>query len=317
MKKLIIITLFMIAMISLNAEKYAGEIFQISPGVQNQAMGNTGLTYSSSLAEGWWNPALLAISDDNGVEVMRVEHFEGLMQQNQFSVIFGSKTRTSLQLNHLGIDKIKLTELENPDEELSNDNRPQIWKTVSNNDLIFTLGLGRSIKNNLHLGLSPKLAYRSLAENNGFGIGADLGILWEPLNGFKVGANLRDCFSTQIIWENGTYEIALPNLDVEAGYDFSVFSHKIPFHTALRTQIYAEDRGDASTVSAGPMSADFHFGMMAQPIPTLKVMAGWDIDSFTAGLGINYKNIGIDYAWVNGSPDALGSSQRLSLNYKW
>ena len=98
MKKLIIITLFMIAMISLNAEKYAGEIFQISPGVQNQAMGNTGLTYSSSLAEGWWNPALLAISDDNGVEVMRVEHFEGLMQQNQFSVIFGSKTRTSLQL---------------------------------------------------------------------------------------------------------------------------------------------------------------------------------------------------------------------------
>ena len=29
------------------------------------------------------------------------------------------------------------------------------------------------------------------------------------------------------------------------------------------------------------MSADFHFGMMAQPIPTLKVMAGWDIDSFT------------------------------------
>ena len=65
------------------------------------------------------------------------------------------------------------------------------------------------------------------------------------------------------------------------------------------------------------MSADFHFGMMAQPIPTLKVMAGWDIDSFTAGLGINYKNIGIDYAWVNGSPDALGSSQRLSRNYKW
>jgi hypothetical protein len=47
------------------------------------------------------------------------------------------------------------------------------------------------------------------------------------------------------------------------------------------------------------------------------VMAGWDSDCFTAGLGVCYKALGLDYAWRNGSPDELGSSQRLSLSYTW
>ena len=36
-------------------------------------------------------------------------------------------------------------------------------------------------------------------------------------------------------------------------------------------------------------SADFHFGMMAQPIPALKIMTGWDIDCFTAGWELTIK----------------------------
>ena len=86
---------------------------------------------------------------------------------------------------------------------------------------------------------------------------------------------------------------------------------------ALRTQIFAEDRGEASNVAAGPVSADFHAGLLVKPIPALNVMAGWDSDCFTAGLGVRYKALGLDYAWRNGSPDELGSSQRLSLSYTW
>ena len=247
---------------------------------------------------------------------MRVEHFEGLMQQNQLGVVFGTKTRTSVQINHLGIDEIKLTQLENPADSLSNSNRPEVWKTVGNHDLIVYGSLARSLKNNLHLGLTPKLAYRSLAKNSGFGIGADLGLLWDAGKGLRAAANLRDFFSTQLIWANGTHEIAIPNLDLEFGYGFSPFK-EIPVHLALRTQIFAEDRGEASNVAAGPVSADFHAGLLVKPIPALNVMAGWDSDCFTAGLGVRYKALGLDYAWRNGSPDELGSSQRLSLSYTW
>jgi len=94
MKKPYTAILFLALTALLGATKYAGEIFQLSSGVQNQAMGNTGLTYGNSLAAGWWNPALLAEPGFSGVELMRVEHFEGLMQQNQLGAVFGTKTRT-------------------------------------------------------------------------------------------------------------------------------------------------------------------------------------------------------------------------------
>ncbi len=316
MKKPLTAIIFLALAVLLGADKYAGEIFQLSSGVQNQAMGNTGLTFGNSLAAGWWNPALLAEPGDGGVELMRVEHFEGLMQQNQLGAVFGSQTRGSIQINHLGIDEIKLTQLENPADSLSNANRPEVWKTVGNHDLIIYGSLARSLRNNLHLGLTPKLAYRSLAENSGFGIGADLGLLWDAGHGFRAAANLRDFFSTQIVWANGTHEIAIPNLDLELGYAFLPFPD-IPVHLALRGQIFAEGRGDASNLSSGAISADFHAGLRVSPIPALNVMAGWDTDCLTAGLGVRYKDLGIDYAWRNGSPDELGASQRLSLSYTW
>ena len=312
----IILALLLLAT-ALQAEKYAGEIFQLAPGVQNQAMGNTGLTNSGSLAAGWWNPALLAVSPDSGVELMRSEHFEGLLQQNQISAVFGGRTRASIQINHLGIDRIKLTQLENPADTLSNENRPVIWKTVSNNDFILYGSLARSVSEKLQLGLTPKLAYRNLAENYGFGFGADLGLLWEAGSGFLAAANLRDFFSTQVIWENGTRETAIPNLDLELGYQAQILKQDIPVHVALRAQVFADDRGAASNFEAGIFSADLHAGISVRPVPALNVMAGWDADCFTAGLGVNWHSLGLDYAWRAGASDALGSSQRLSLSYRW
>ncbi len=317
MRKTLIYILLLLLGTSLSATKYAGEIFQISPGVLNQAMGNTGLSYANSLAAGWWNPALMGKAPANGIELMRSEHFEGLLQQNQASLVWGGKARTSFQIVHLGIDRIKLTQLEDPSDTLSNENRPVVWKTVSNNDLILYGSLARQLGERLHFGISPKLAYRDLAGNSGYGFGADLGLLWDAGRGLITAANLRDFFSTQIIWENGTHEVAVPNLDLELGYQFRPLKKEIPVHVAVRTQVFAENRGDASNFSTGIFSADLHAGLMVQPVPELAVLAGWDVDSFTAGLGIRYRGLGLDYAWRNGSEDALGSSQRIALSYRW
>lgn len=317
MKKLNLILVLVALVFALGATKYAGEIFQLGSGAQNQAMGNTGLTLQGSPAAGWWNPALLAESGPNGLELMRVEHFDGLLQQNQLSAVFGSKNRASIQVNHLAINNIKLTQLENPADTLSNENRPEVWKTVSNHDLIISGALARRMGERVSLGLSPKLAYRRLAEHSGYGFGADFGVLWDMGKGFRAGANLRDFFSTQIIWENGTHEIAIPNLDVELGYDARLIKASVPVHLALRTQVFAEDRDQASNLSFGSFSSDFHAGLMVSPIPQLNVMAGWDAGHFTAGMGLRHKALGLDFAWRDGSHEELGASRRLSLTYSW
>ncbi|PKN79107.1 MAG: hypothetical protein CVU48_06370 [Candidatus Cloacimonetes bacterium HGW-Cloacimonetes-1] len=316
-KTYIIIAMFSVLVSTVFATKYAGEIFQLTPGVANQAMGNTGLTFQESISAGYWNPALLANSPYQGLELVHTEHFEGLLQQNQMSLIPSRIAHFSLTINHIGIDNIKLTRLENEADTLSNDNRPVVWKTVGNNDFVLYGSFGRPINEHWSMGLSPKLAYRSLADNKGYGFGADLGILWQPNSRWAIGANIRDFFSTQVMWENDTREVVNPNLDLETAYRFMVSARKIPVHIALRSQIFAEGREEASTVSASLLSADFHGGISIAPIPNLRLMAGYDVDSFTAGLGVEIKGLGVDYAYKANPTDGLGTTQRIAIGLKW
>jgi len=312
---LIIITVYFS---SLQATRYAGELFNLSPGVSNQAMGNTGLTNPAGLSAAWWNPALLAIQQDPGVELSYSQHFEGLLVQNQISVLLGKKARNAIIINHIGIDDIKLTRLENEnDPVLSNDNRPIVWKKVANNDLVLLAGFARELKPRLYLGLAPKLVYRSLAENDGYGFGADLGMLWYSPQGLSLAANVRDFFSTQIFWENGTHETVYPALDLETGYRFHPIGKSRPVELFLRSHILSEDREEAASSSFGIFSVDYHAGLGLTVIPQLKVMAGYDIDTITAGLGLALGRIKLDYAYKAAPEDGLGSSQRMSLGFNW
>jgi len=316
-KKTYILVLVLLVAIGVHATKYAGEIFQLSSGVVNQAMGNTGLTFGNSLSVAYWNPALLADTPLRGIEAVHTRHFEGLLQQNQFSIISSETKPISIIINHLGIDKVKLTALENPSDSLSNENRPIVIKTVSNHDIILYSGIARQLGGGWVYGVSPKFVYRSLAENNGWGFGADLGVLYDRGSSLALGANLRNVFSTQVLWENGTHEIAIPSLDLEAGYRKLILGGRIPVFVALRSQVYAEDREEASTLSASIFSADFHAGVSIVPVPEISLMGGYDIDSVTAGIALRLKRFGFDYAFKDGAADGLGSTQRIAMSIFW
>jgi hypothetical protein len=302
---------------ALGAAKYAGEIFYLSPGVANQAMGNTGYTNEEAFSAAWWNPALLALPVKKGVELMHSAQFDGLMQFNHLAAIFGSKNRMGLVVTHAGIDNIALTKLENDSLPPSVNNQPYVWKKVKNNDLIAYLGIGRSLKDNLQTGITPKLAYRSLAEKTGFGFGADLGLLWAIRQNLKLGVVAKDFFSTQIIWENGTTETALPSLNTELGWQVLLTKKLIPIRIAVSMENLFEGREEAATVNAGAVSADFHAGLSVAPIQQLKVMAGMDVDTFTAGAGIYLSQLSIEYAGKFASSEDLGYSQRISAGWRW
>lgn len=314
MKILTICLAILIMALPLAATKYAGEIFAISPGVISTAMGGTGLTYSESFSAAWWNPALLGLKPAPGLEIMHSQHFEGLLNQNQISIVLPMQSPTAITINHLSINDVKLTKLEDPNAPISNSNRPYVWKTVSNHDIVAYGSIARQHSNSFFYGISPKLAYRSLADNNGYAFGADLGALWQFSANGRLGANLRDFFSTQVIWQDGEYEIVSPSLDLEAGYQIAPLAN-IPIHIALRSEMYAEGRD--ATVEMGKLSADFHAGLAVQPLPALRVLAGYDADTFTAGIALAYKSLGLNYAFRNNSPDGLGFSQRISASYKW
>jgi hypothetical protein len=299
------------------ADKYAGEIFYLSPGVANQALGNTGITNGESVSAAWWNPALLALPGNRGLELMHSQQFDGLMQFNHISAILGTHNRLGLVITHIGIDDIALTKLENDSLPPSSTNQPFVYKTVNNNDLMAYFGIARNISPVFNVGITPKLAYRSLAGKSGYGFGADLGMLWDISPQFRLGVVARDFFTTQLIWSNGTQENVLPSLNPELAYTTRVTKHRIPIRLALGAETMLEGRKKAATFNAGAFSADFHAGLAVAPIPQLKVMAGYDVNSFTAGLGIYIQKISLEYAVKPGSGDDLGLSQRVSAGWRW
>lgn len=298
--------------VNLSAEKYAGEIFRMGAGVRNFALGNTGLTDYQTASIAYWNPALLARTEGEpaSFELMHAEEFMGLVTYDTFSAVWGQESRYSLVISRIGISNVPLTRLPDPDAPPSVDNQPYQYKSVTNSDYILYLGFYRRLGSYV-IGFTPKLAYRYLAETSAYGFGADVSTFFDLHENILVGLKLRDFFSTQIFWENGTHEIVRPSLDVEVSYYFPTPLLNERSRLIAGTEIIAEGREEAATNYLGVLSFDYHVGLEI-PIPHyVNLYAGYDIRNLTAGLSLNIGQFKINYSFKHDTE--IDNSHRVSL----
>lgn len=312
MKKIILLVTIVAVSFNLFATKYAGEIFRMGAGVRNFALGNTGVSDVNAIGLAYWNAALLNLTDESKFELMHAEEYAGLLKYDTASAVWGNENKISVVITRIGIDDIPLTKLVNPNDSLSSSNRPYKYKSVNNSDLVAYIGISRKIGNYI-LGITPKLAYRNLAEENGFGFGADISTYFE-FNKILLGIKLRDFFTTQILWGNGTHEIVNPGLDVEANYPFIFPVLQKASKVYLGSEMYTEGRDTAATLALGFLSMDFHLGCEILMHQNVNVYLGYDVRDFTAGLTLNLKAWQINYAFENDTE--LENSHRLSIGYK-
>ncbi|MCK4312799.1 MAG: hypothetical protein KAW88_08710, partial [Candidatus Cloacimonetes bacterium] len=247
MKRSLTFIIILIA-INLGATKYAGEIFRMGAGVRNYALGGCGVADENSFALAYWNSALLSKVKNNKFELMHAEEYMGLLTYDTASAIWGKDNKFSVVITRIGIDDIPLTKLVNPEDSLSYSNRPYKYKSINNSDYVIYFGLARKI-GKYNIGLTPKIAYRNLAEESGFGFGADISTFFELSKKMLFGIKVRDFFTTQILWGNGTHEIVNPGIDAELNYKFLFPIFQKNAQLFLGTEIYTEDRDTASKVS--------------------------------------------------------------------
>jgi hypothetical protein len=307
------ITLFMliIGIISLaHADKYAGEIFRIGAGVRNFALGRTGVTDTKSTSLAYWNAALVEKAPEKQIEVMHSEEYSGLITYDVVSGVFPGKYNLSFTVARIGIEDNPLTKLNNPNDTLSTDNTPYEYKNVTNSDYIAYFGFTRNISG-ITLGITPKVAYRSLAENSGYGFGADISAYKEWDDNLIIGMRLHDAVTTQIFWENGTQETVNPGIDLEAGYsiDMPLINREMRCFFGVETLFDGIEEG--ATVSFDPVSMDFHGGIDMSVHENVNLLAGYDIDHLTAGLGLSYKRFKANYGFEYDTE--LDNSHRVSL----
>ena len=306
---------FIILLITLNlgATKYAGEIFRMGAGVRNYALGGCGVSDENSFALAYWNSALLSRVKNSKFELMHAEEYMGLLTYDTASAIWGKDNKFSVVITRIGINDIPLTKLVNPEDSLSYSNRPYKYKSINNSDYVVYFGLSRKIGRYI-IGLTPKIAYRNLAEESGFGFGADISTFFELTKKMLVAVKIRDFFTTQILWGNGTHEIVNPGIDAGLKYKFFFPIFQKNAQLFLGTEIYTEDRDTASKLSLSFLSLDYHLGCEINMHEVVDVYFGYDIDNFTTGLSLNYNNWKINYSFEQNSE--LENSHRVSIGYK-
>jgi len=311
LRKCFVAALVLLLGVNLFATKYAGEIFRMGAGVRNFALGNIGVSDLNTTGAAYWNAALLNEISENRFELMHAEEYSGLLKYDTAAAIFGKENKISLVFTRIGIDDIPLTKLADPNSVVSNTNRPYKYKSVNNSDFVLYAGIARNLGNYI-IGITPKIAYRHLAEEDGFGFGADLSTYFKYRNGL-LGLKLHDFFTTQILWGNGTHEIVNPGLDAEANYQLivPVIDRQGTFY--LGTDIYSESRETASTLALGPLSMDFHTGFALAVHPAVDLLLGYDVNNFTTGFTLRLKSWQINYAFENDTE--LENSHRISLGY--
>ncbi|MCF7793964.1 MAG: hypothetical protein K9N09_09265 [Candidatus Cloacimonetes bacterium] len=310
-KKCLIAVLILLLAMNLFATKYAGEIFRMGAGVRNFALGNIGLSDTNTAGAAYWNAALLNEISQNRFELMHAEEYAGLLKYDTAAAVWGRENKISVVITRIGIDDIPLTKLEDPNNAISSSNRPYKYKSVNNSDIVVYAGIARKFGKYI-IGISPKMAYRNLAEESGFGFGADLSTYFKYSKGL-IGIKLHDFFTTQILWANGTHEIVNPGLDVEANYNL-----QIPVIKRLATiyaggDIYTEGRETAATIALGPLSLDFHFGCDLELSKTVNLLLGYDVNNITSGLAVQIRSWQINYAFENDTE--LENSHRVSVGY--
>lgn len=313
MKKIYLVIVAALLISQLAADKYAGEIFRMGAGVRNLALGNTGVADVDNMGLAYWNSALLDQVTENRFELMHASEYSGLLSYDTFSAIFGKKEKMSLVITRIGIDDIPLTKLENPADTLSASNRPYKYKGVNNSDLVAYFGISRKI-GKYTIGFTPKIAYRNLAEETGFGFGADISTYFQVKDNMLIGLKVRDFFTSQIMWGNGTNETVNPGFDAEVAYNFSQKMIPVPLKILVGLEFYAEGREEAAVISAGAISADPHFGLEVKAHEKADILLGYDAENITAGLTLNISKLIINYAFENNTE--LDSSHRVSLGLK-
>ncbi len=298
-------------MTQLNAEKYAGEIFKMGASVRNMALGRSGLTDLESSSKAYWNASLLAIQKNYQFELMHAEEYSGNLQYDIFSSNIGNQNNIGFVITRIGIDDIHLTKVINPDSIPSNDNRPFSYKTINNADYIAYFGIGRSINQHFLIGISPKILFRNIAEESAYGFGADLSATYLHSEKFRIAGRLRDFFSTQIFYENGTHQTVNPGLDLETFYSLNIPKINKNINLFINTEINSESMKESATTSLGILSFDWHVGAEIEAFNNVNLYTGYDIDKINAGISVNIKKFVLNYAFEKNTE--LDNSHRISV----
>lgn len=332
-KALILLILFSWGLKAQIVRKYSNEFLNIGTGARGIAMGSSVYSSQNDIYAPMWNPAgLTGVQTDWQGAIMHTEYFASIAKYDYaaFAKALDNGGAIGISVVRLGVDNIlNTTQLIDPDGNIDYDK----ISTFSTADYagILTYAFHPEGLPQFSAGVNAKVIYRNIGKfAHGFGFGFDIGGIYNADNGWNYGAVLKDAISTVNFWSvnqkelstvvNGQefnpapknkMELTLPKLNVSASKNFDL---NRDLSLLPEFGLNMEFQKTAAVISTTSVSITPFAGAELSFDKTIFIRLGvnrfqkiTDLESQkptvsfqpSAGLGIKYKGLTLDYAISN------------------
>ena len=314
--------------------KYGWEAFKSAGDARIRSLGSAAVTDYGTSVSPLFNPASSGDVDLHNFNYTHQSRLAGMINSDLIGFPIKNLSRPlNIIIMHEGIDKIPDTR--NILLDFGLDGIPGTKDLGEGNGLLdegerldenkikyfsqFQIGFHLSTsweKENLKFGIAIKGLRHSLGEFSALGIGMDLGLLATPWKNGSLGFVIQDASTSWQVWDNGTIERFKPTVITGLGhtYDFSKTPLSINFMGNVLWEFSGRSLGE--DFSLGNNSGQFFLGINIIYNQIVAIRIGRNkIASTTAGIGLKWENVSIDYAFLNEpSGSSLGATHLISIS---
>lgn len=308
------------------ADKYAAEFLRLGVGARALGMGGGFVAIADDPSGLYWNPAGLVRLERAEMLFMHAEQFGSVANHDfigfaQPLATTGSAASVGIGLIRFSVDDILVTR--DAYQDLNQNGRhdegepilPELFYMDSDTEYGLLLAYAREVSARLALGGNVKLIRQGLLDNTSFGLGLDLGAIYQAARSVTVGLRLADATTTRISWDTGRKETVLPSWTLGVGFRRDLPRVHGRLNVGLAMASTFDGRETASQVSGGAWGSDLQGGLEYWHHGSLAARLGVDAGSLTAGAGVRYRALGADYAYL--SHEELDATHRVSASVRF
>ncbi len=320
MKKFInyILILFLLPAVSFPADtKYGGAFLELGVGARPLALGSAYVSLADDGSGFYWNPAGVSFVQRLNVSLMYANLFNSLENHGFISAslpVFGGAVISASWIR-LAVDDIpRYDGIYSYDDYLHRKDDPALWLddpaqgsfNFASNAYFVTFSKLSKIRVDLGwqyfelpfeigYGLNFKMLDIKLADRTGSGMGLDGGLRLklgldtlfadENYGDLNFGLAVADLFGTHITWDTDSKQQDKVDRNWRYGFSYSQPLHFIESEILLLYDLNSKYKGS------------MHFGFEFTYKKFLALRLGSNDGNFTAGAGLAYWGIGVDYAF--------------------